>query len=273
MNKVFITDLDHTFLRNDLSISSYTKEVWNSFSSTHTLSIATARTLKKVNKFLKGVDINAPMILLDGAYIVSEDQKVIDTKTITKEVGDHIISISSRLNLFPFVLALEKGKVEEAFLVPCEANEVQTKLLANYVKEDNIQSVKNIKSLDENFKLVYMGSEEEMRRLRAEIYTVFKDSIKYILAPEAYMDCYFLTLLHKDADKANGLKSVSEHTGHDLKDFTVFGDNLNDMGMFKLAGRSVAVSNAHEKIKKYACITLPHSNDEDGVAKYLRSIT
>ncbi len=272
MSKIFITDLDHTFLRSDLSISTYTKQVWNSYISTHILSVATARTFKKTNQFLKGLHINAPMILLDGAFIISEDKKIIDAKTISKDAGDSIIEIGSKLGLYPFVLALENDSVYEAFLVPSDANEVQTKLLENYVKEDNIQTKKNIRAMDQNFKLVYMGKKQEMYRLKSEIFKVFKNSLKYILAPEAYMECYFLTLLHSDADKASGLRIISEHTGHRLEDFTVFGDNLNDMGMFKLAGKSIAVSNAHEKIKKYASVILPHSNDEDGVAKYLNSI-
>jgi hydroxymethylpyrimidine pyrophosphatase-like HAD family hydrolase len=45
---------------------------------------------------------------------------------------------------------------------------------------------------------------------------------------------------------------------------------MNDIGMFKLAGTSVAVSNALEEVKAVADVVLPHSNDEDGVAKYLK---
>ena len=47
---------------------------------------------------------------------------------------------------------------------------------------------------------------------------------------------------------------------------------MNDLGMFKLAGTSVAVSNALEEVKAVADLVLPHSNDEDAVAKYLKSI-
>jgi len=271
MQKVFVTDLDHTFLRTDLSVSDYTKTVWNQYALNHTMSIATARTLRKTKQFLKGITINAPMILLDGALVVREDNKIITTKVIDKNIGDAIIEIGSKIDLFPFVLALEDEKtINEAFLVPQNANEFQTNLLKKYVKEDNIQVKKHIKSMDKNFKLVYMGKEKELKNLKNKIYAIFKNDLKYILAPEAYMDCYFLTLLHPDADKATGLESLSEYLGIDLANFTVFGDNLNDLGMFKLAGKSIAVNNAHEKIKKYATLTLPHSNDEDGVAKYLK---
>ncbi|MCK4737123.1 MAG: HAD hydrolase family protein, partial [Sulfurimonas sp.] len=91
MKNIYITDLDHTFLRTDLSVSSFTQEVWNSMADDSILSIATARTYKKTAQFLKDIHINAPMILLDGALIATMDKKIIDTKFINKEVADVII--------------------------------------------------------------------------------------------------------------------------------------------------------------------------------------
>ncbi|HIP55191.1 MAG TPA: haloacid dehalogenase, partial [Sulfurimonas autotrophica] len=82
MKNIYITDLDHTFLRSDLSISDYTKKTWNSYAKTSVLSVATARTYKKTMQFLEGIHVNAPMILLDGALIATTDKKIIDTKFI-----------------------------------------------------------------------------------------------------------------------------------------------------------------------------------------------
>ena len=84
------------------------------------------------------------------------------------------------------------------------------------------------------------------------------------------MKCYFLTILHPLSDKANALIKLHEYLNHDIKDTTVFGDSINDIGMFKIAGKAVAVANALEEVKKEADIVLKESNDEDGVAKYLQ---
>ena len=51
MKNIYITDLDHTFLRNDLSISDYTKKMWNSYADDSVLGIATARTCMKTAQF------------------------------------------------------------------------------------------------------------------------------------------------------------------------------------------------------------------------------
>jgi hypothetical protein len=65
---------------------------------------------------------------------------------------------------------------------------------------------------------------------------------------------------------------VSEAAGFDLEKLTVFGDNYNDIGMFALANKAVAVANAQEGVKEKADIVLPHTNDEDAVAHYLEGL-
>ncbi|MDA7818320.1 HAD family hydrolase [Sulfurimonas sp.] len=272
MKKVYITDLDHTFLRNDLSVSNFTKDMWNSLSNDSILSIATARTYTKTAQFLGGVDVNAPMILLDGALIATMDKKIIDTKFITKEIADTIIDESAKFGIYPFILALKGDKLNETFLYSEILNPIQKQVLTRYSTDDHLQSCKNLRAMDGNFKLVYMGEEKLIREVALHVENIFGDELKYILAPEAYTQSYFLTILHKDADKSHGIKSVSEYVGFDLANLTVFGDNFNDVGMFELAKTSVAVANAQEGVKKFADIILPHTNDEDAVAHYIKGI-
>lgn len=269
MKNIYITDLDHTFLRNDLSVSSFTRDTWNSFSNDSVVSIATARTYKKTAQFLKNIHVNAPMILLDGALIATMDKKIIDTKFINKEVADAIIDEGARFGIYPFILALADKNLNEAFLYSSVLNSSQSEVLKRYSSDDNLVECKDIRAMDDNFKIVYMGDEKLLRKLALHVEKIFGDNLKYILAPEAYVGCYFLTILHKDADKSHGIQSVSEYSGFDLNKLTVFGDNFNDVGMFELAGTSVAVANAQDGVKKLADIILPHTNDEDAVAKYL----
>ncbi len=272
MKNAYITDLDHTFLRTDLSVSPFTKEIWNSFGADSVLSIATARTYKKTAQFLKDVHVNAPMILLDGALIATMDKKIIDTKFINREIGDAIIEEGAKFGIYPFVLSLADKNLSEAFSYSTTLNAYQTKILQNYKKDDHHHQERDLRAKSDNFKIVYFGEEELLRIVASHLRAVFGDTIKYILAPEAYAGCYFLTLLHKDADKSHGIQSVSEAIGFDLNRLSVFGDNFNDIGMFELAGTSIAVANAQEGVKKAAKIVLPHTNDEDAVANYLKSL-
>lgn len=272
MKKIYITDLDHTFLRTDLSVSDFTRDVWNGMAVDSIVSVATARTYKKTLQFIENIQINAPMILLDGALIATMDKKIIDTKFISKAVSDAIIDEGAKLGIYPFILSLADGTLREIFSYSTVLNVHQKEVLKNYKNDDHHNQQSNLRAMDDNFKVVYFGDEVLLRELALQVEKIFGDSLKYILAPEAYVGCYFLTILHKDADKSHGIKSVSEYVGFDLSKLTVFGDNFNDVGMFELAGTSVAVANAQEGVKKLANIVLPHTNDEDAVAHYLKSL-
>ena len=272
MKNIYITDLDHTFLRTDLSVSDYTRKIWNSYEEHAILGIATARTYKKTAQFLKGVAVTAPMILLDGALIATTDKKIIDTKFVTKEAGDVIIEVGAKLGIYPFVLSLVDDELNEAFSYSTTLNFYQSEIIKRYANDDHTQCFKELRAMENNFKIVYMADEDILLALQKNIQAIFGEELKYILAPEAYIGCHFLTILHKDADKSHGIKSVSEAVGFDLEKLTVFGDNFNDIGMFELANTSVAVANAQEGVKARADIVLAHTNDEDGVAKYLEGL-
>jgi Cof subfamily protein (haloacid dehalogenase superfamily) len=272
MKNIYITDLDHTFLRTDLSLSDFTKSRWNAMAQGSIATIATARTYKKTVQFLRDVEINAPMILLDGALIATVDKKIIDSKFIAKDAGDAIIDEGAKFGIYPFVLALRDKNLNEAFLYSSTLNEHQKSVLSRYKGDDNLSECRDIRAMQENFKIVYFGDEVLLRELAKHLEAIFGNIFKYILAPEAYVGCYFLTILHKDADKSHGIRSVSEHMGFDLNKLTVFGDNFNDVGMFEIAGTSVAVANAQDGVKKLAKIVLEHTNDEDAVAHYLDSL-
>ncbi len=272
MKPIFITDLDHTFLRTDQSISEFSTKVWNDKTKNAILSVATARSFSKTHQFLEKLHLHAPMILLDGSMVVSPDKELIDLKLINKELGDAIIREGSRFEIYPFIIALKDMKLNEAFLFPTTLNEYQNCVLDNYKNDPRMQECKEIRAIEMNLKLVYFGDLAILQPLNDHLKQIFGSDLEYKLSPEKYSDGYFLTILHPDGDKAHALRTVSDYLEIELNDVTVFGDSINDLGMFDLAGTAVAVNNALEEVKANADIVLPHTNDEDAVAKYLKSV-
>ena len=273
MKPIYITDLDHTFLRSDQSISTFSSEVWNDKSKNSILSIATARSFQKSHDFLEKLYLDAPMILLDGTMIVTPKKKLIDIKTINKELGDAIIFEGAKHGIYPFVIALrDVSTLDEAFLFPTTLNLHQYGVLENYRNDPRMVECKNIRSMDTNLKLVYFGNYETLSPLAKYLEHIFGKELEYKLSPENYSKGWFLTILNPKGDKAHALIKVMEYLKRDTKDVTVFGDSVNDIGMFKIAGTSVAVANALDEVKAVADVVLPYSNDDDGVAKYLKGV-
>ncbi len=156
-----------------MSLSDYTKNIWNSYADRSILSVATARTYKKTAQFLQGVHVNAPMILLDGALIATMDKKIIDTKFVTKEAGDTIIEEGTKLGIYPFVLSLVDDELNEAFSYSTTLNSYQSEIIKRYVNDDHTQVFENLRAMQNNFKIVYMGDEALLRELEKNLRAVF----------------------------------------------------------------------------------------------------
>ncbi|MBQ8782769.1 MAG: HAD family phosphatase [Clostridia bacterium] len=64
------------------------------------------------------------------------------------------------------------------------------------------------------------------------------------------------------SDKGKGIEAISQATGIDKSEIAVFGDNFNDVSMFKAAGLSFAMSRAVDEVKSYAdrvCRNVPET--------------
>ena len=272
MQKLYITDLDHTFLHSSQTVSEFSKQIWNDKVNHALLSVATARSFSKTHEFLKGLPLKVPLILLDGAMVATSDKKLIDIQTLSAELSSAIIQESHAFDIQPFVISLnDHQSLEETFAIPPILNDFQSFLIRNnYTTDKRLSFKKKIEGVEDTLKIVYMGDEQTLRPLAEHLKKVFGKNIEVKLAPENYMKCYFLTILHPLSDKAHALNIVHEYLNYSAKDTTVFGDSLNDIGMFKLAGTSVAVSNALKEVKEVADIVLTQSNDEHAVAHYLQ---
>jgi Cof subfamily protein (haloacid dehalogenase superfamily) len=270
---IYITDLDHTFLRSDQSVSDFSAKVWNEKANRAILSVATARSYQKSRDFLEKLHLAAPMILLDGSMIVAPDKTLIDIRTVDRRLGDAVIAEGAKFGIYPFVIALKDMDLNEAFLFPTTLNTYQRGVLENYRNDPRMVECKKIRAMEMNLKIVYFADYRTLQPLTQHLETTFGAELEYKLSPEKYSDGWFLTILHPEGDKAHALQKVADHMGRDTADMTVFGDSVNDIGMFKLAGTSVAVANALEEVKAVADVVLSHSNDEDGVAKYLDGLS
>ena len=272
MQKLYITDLDHTFLHSSQTVSEFSKEVWNRKANHALLSVATARSFSKTHEFLDGLMLKAPLILLDGAMVATTEKKLLDIQTLSAELSDSIIQESHSFGIQPFVISLnDHQSLEESFAIPPLMNDFQSFLIGNnYANDNRLIFTKKIRGAEDTLKIVYMGEEKLLRPLSEHLKKVFGKAIEVKLSPENYMQCYFLTILHPLGDKAHALNIVHEYLDYSLENTTVFGDSLNDIKMFKLAGTAVAVSNALDEVKEVADIVLTQSNDEHAVAHYLK---
>ena len=79
-----------------------------------------------------------------------------------------------------------------------------------------------------------------------------------------------ITITAKNADKGIALTEACRYLSINPESVIAFGDAENDIAMFQLAGRSVAMGNAETPVKT-AATDQTVANTEDGVARFIES--
>ncbi|MHA2023101.1 MAG: HAD family hydrolase, partial [Candidatus Thorarchaeota archaeon] len=116
-----------------------------------------------------------------------------------------------------------------------------------------------------------IGKLEVLTDLECELRERYRGSLEIHCLEDQYSPGFFwLTAHDKRATKDRAVKELQKLTGLSHREVVVFGDNANDISMFKMADRSIAVSNAIEELKKHSTQVIG-SNNEDSVAHFIQS--
>ncbi|MCP1226011.1 Cof-type HAD-IIB family hydrolase [Sebaldella sp. S0638] len=129
-----------------------------------------------------------------------------------------------------------------------------------YVEENSVDFLKNekiYKILFQNTNIPYLMSLEEPMKNLTENCAVSYSSNRY------------MEFNAMGIDKGNGLRTLADILGIDVKDTIAVGDNYNDIPMLKTAGLSVAVSNAVDDAKKAAHYVTEADNNKGAVAELI----
>jgi len=275
-NKHFLTDLDGTLLQSEASLSGNTINIiCHAMKQGIIISYATARSYTSSNKIVSVIPWKYPIILYNGAVIFDPlSSKVIGGYWLDNGTTNQIIEMGRKQSLIPFLFALDDEDKERVF----HEKLVRIGDLTFYESRPNDRRFGEMQLLEcsDAFRtliVTYIGLLHELEPLKDEVQRTFGDQVHIHLMKDQYIENhYFLEFSHSKANKKEGLKQWAELMHCKPEDITAFGDNLNDLGMFEAAGTKVAVSNAHPALIELSTLVV-ESNDEDGVANYIRRVT
>ncbi|WP_138754601.1 Cof-type HAD-IIB family hydrolase [Paenibacillus sinopodophylli] len=271
----FLTDLDGTLLLSDATLSAYTVDVISrAMEQGAVISYATARSYMSSNHIVSVIPWKHPIVLYNGAVIYDPlTMKVIGGHWLDNSVANSIVDIGRAHALLPFIFALDENDKERALhekltgsgsisFYESRPNDPRFSEMTNLACPDSFRTLK----------VTYIGLLHELEPLRDEVVRRFDSQVHIHLMKDSYIaNHYFLEFGHPNANKKEGLRQWAKLVGCKPEDVTVFGDNLNDLGMFETAGAKVAVSNAHPALHELATY-VALSNDEDGVAVYIKDV-
>lgn len=264
MKTLYITDLDGTFLNPRGEVSAKSKEIINEMIGNGLLfTVATARSRVSASKILKSLNLNIPVVLMNGVFIFDPSkEKYLLANPIDKEKAEEVIKVFEKHKETPFMFSFSNENIDLEYI------KLSNSAQQNFYEErknkyKNFQKVTALSAEGKN--IVYFSnlvSYENGKPLFDEISNL--SGVSAVFYEDTYYDCWYLEVFSEKSSKPGGMEFVKKYTGAERT--VAFGDNLNDIAMMKAADYCCAVSNGRKEVRDMADRTIG-KNSEDAVAK------
>lgn len=267
---LYISDLDGTLLNSNCEISQNTINTLNTLIDKGiSFTVATARTSETVRLLTKGLRINAPAILMNGVAVYDlKAEKYLSYELLPKNNLKSFFDIINEHGAWGFLYAVCNNQLE-TFYVNCDTPNSYD-FMQERIKKFNKKFTK-VSDFNEciNLECIYYSvshKEEFLRPIYEKVKQLEGFSIEY------YRDIYntdfwYLEVCSENASKYNSALKVKKEYG--FEKIVAFGDNLNDLPLFKASDECYAVMNAKDEVKAKANGVIP-SNNDDGVATFIQ---
>ena len=248
MIRMILTDLDHTLLRQDGSISGETLRVLGECRAKGSLfAIATARYWIGAERYIEllkpdyEITTDGTLVHSNGRCIYSCAFSAADTNRIVRGIMEAVPGAE--------ITVAEGRTVYWNSLHIAESEKLHKAVYCDYASP--LEACAN--------KIVAELPEESIARRIA-------DRVQCKL--QGYRGEKWYAFMPAGAGKTEAIKALAKASGIGPEDTVAFGDDRNDLEMLKMCGTGIAVANAVPEVLAAADgITL--SNEEDGVAKWL----
>lgn len=271
--QIYISDLDGTLLRDDATLSSYARDkITELLDAGVNFTIASARSCTSLKMILGDIPFRLPIIEINGAFITDyHTGEHLIVNEIEPEVVRRVFSYTRQHDLMPFVVTFN-GTEDCVYFQEIINGAMQWYHDDRRANNDKrLRHVDDITSvLDEDvISMNVMGAFDDVRHLADLLEKEFSDKLENFFFENPYSPGWWWLTIHEvRACKSIAITELLELKGFDAEHLTVFGDNLNDVKMFKMAAKAVAVENATDEIKQYATEIIG-TNEEDSVVKYI----
>lgn len=261
MKKLFVTDLDGTFLRGDHTFDrERLKKVLAQFREKGYLFVAASgRSLISVQSVFEGFEQEMAFIAENGSIVCYQDEVVFEDGPISPEI---YLPLIKEIQMGPYGAngqILLSGK-EGAYLLD-NVDPIYRERITEYYH--HIQTVSDFSEVDKEIvKLVATFPEGELDTANDWINATFEAVTSVTTGLDS------VDIIASGIHKAVGISHLCTFFGLEAQDVVAFGDNQNDLEMLEFAGHSLATSNAHPEAKERADALIGHCND-DAVLEYI----
>ncbi len=276
MDPLYICDLDGTLLRNDASLSEYSRAgLVSLIEEGVAITVASARSVPSMKALLGDIPFRLPVVEANGAFIsdyaTGRHQHV---SAIPSGLAARAFAVILSAGCFPF-LPVYDGERDLVYYDKAENDGMRAYLEERRVyRDERLRRSADLAGVvgDPANRLVgftVIDIPDAVFPLAEEITRRFRGHLTPTIYEYRYFPgWYFLTIHDRRASKDQAVSVLRKRAGLGRAPLVVFGDESNDEGMFRIASRAVAPSNARDAIKALAHEVIG-SNEEDSVIRYI----
>jgi Cof subfamily protein (haloacid dehalogenase superfamily) len=272
---VYVSDLDGTLLRDDASLSDYSRAALSRLLRDGIdFTVASARSVVAMRKILKGLTLRLPVIEFNGAMIsdlASGHHHVVND--MDRSVVESVCKIAAEFGCVPFVSTF--NGCEDRLYYSQIANSGMRWYRDDRAEQadERLTEIDDLRCAlrDSVVCLTIVGRAGVLEPLDAAIGKEHAGSIQTHRFENRYSEGWWWLTVHEGrATKERAIRVLLEDCGLSDSKVTVFGDSINDLGMFRMADRAIAVGNASEELKAHATSVIG-PNSEDSVVGFLEA--
>lgn len=265
--KLIVSDVDGTLTNHNNELGAETVELVKKLREKGVLfTFATQRIHSSIVPFAKQLDVEIPIVTVNGALVKSMQNNVISSSVIKEKYIDRALSLA------------EKYFVRIAFcygdeIIYTEDNSVLRDFM--YRLGTDYRLVESYAPYKDNvLEIIMLGNEKKVMKYiqnKMNFPGKFFLTAKYFRS-SSKLGVYHLEVRKSRTNKKTGMMKLAKYLKVKKHEVAVLGDWFNDRDLFEFGGFNVALQNAVAELKHQADYVTERTNDEDGVAEFLKLV-
>src|SRR5262249_9405415 len=256
MNTIYISDLDGTLLTSGATLSPFSRNALaDLLAEGLPFTVASARSVVSMRMMLDALNLTLPGVEFNGPFLsdlATGRHEIINR--IEPEVAEDVYRLVSRFDCVPFISTFD-GTEDLVYYRDIINDGMQWYLNDRLEKKDpRWRRVEDLahSSRDDVVCLTIVSRAEVLSDLEIAIQERHADLVETHHFENQYSPgWYWLTVHDRRATKDQAIRTLVETYSLSGRELVVFGDHINDVKMFRIADRAVAVANATPELKRH----------------------
>ena len=275
---LYVSDLDGTLLRSDGTLSPYGVRTLNRLIGEGLrFTVASARGCSLIRAALGSLRLRLPVISQNGALVSNlSSGHHLAVQAIDPAVARDLWSLLDANGCIPFLMTVDGGSDRVYYNESVLHNDGMRRFLENRkrILDPRLRKLWELRDgLDDKVVcLTLIGAPPRMRDVECAVRARHAGSVqthRYEPFNEGLDSRWHMLTIHDSrATKDRGVASLTRLLNISDCRVVVFGDQVNDIRMFRMADEAYAVADAVPELAEHATATIG-SNDDDAVARCL----